>query len=184
MSFWKASKDKAALARVQDEAFHEQAYGEIQSGWRRDGLWAKAIIDTGGNEVNAKVTYLRLLVSAIRDEHYLACRQEEELAAQLRKRERSRVAESPAVTRPPPTDPVNSYDEHGRTPLMNAVLAADIASVRELLLKGADASIKDDNFGTSTALDMAALAERRAKSDEDRSVRQAITEVLRSIGTI
>ncbi|WP_256646496.1 hypothetical protein [Thermomonas paludicola] len=74
MTLWKSIKDRAALDRLQDEAYHAAAVDEISSGQRRDGLWAKAIIESGGDEVRAKVAYLRLLVVALRDEHYLATR--------------------------------------------------------------------------------------------------------------
>lgn len=79
MTLWKSIKDRAALDRLQDEAYHAAAVNEISSGQRRDGLWAKAIIESGGDEARVKVAYLRLLVVALRDEHYLATR-----AAELR----------------------------------------------------------------------------------------------------
>lgn len=99
MSIWKHAKDRAALARLQDEAFHEQAFREITSGTRRDGLWAKAVIESGGDEVRAKVAYLRLLVSAIRDESYIG----------------SRLAET-EVVRDTPSQPVREEPRHPPTP--------------------------------------------------------------------
>lgn len=178
MSFWKGSKDRAAIARMQDEALHEEAYLEIQSGQRRHGLWAKAILDSGGDETKAKIAYLRLLVSALRDERYLAQRMQEEVAAQTR----SRTAQ--ASSRTPPRDPLNGYDENGRTPLMNSVLAGDVQGVRELLEKGADVAIKDSAFGTSTALDMAVLAKRRAKSESEMVMRESIVHALLGAATL
>lgn len=38
MTIWKLAKDKAALTRLQDEAYHAAAVEEIVSGTRRDGL--------------------------------------------------------------------------------------------------------------------------------------------------
>ena len=77
MVLWKNIKDRAVLDRAQDEAYHAAALEEVRSGHRRDGLWAKAIIESGGDEVRAKIAYLRLLVVALRDEDYLAVRVEE-----------------------------------------------------------------------------------------------------------
>ena len=78
MSIWNRGKDNAALARLQDEADHAAAVREIECGKRRDGLWAKAIIESGGDETTAKIAYLRLMVVSIRDERYLAARLAEE----------------------------------------------------------------------------------------------------------
>jgi hypothetical protein len=78
MAFWNPDKDKAALARLEDEAYHAAAVQEIESGKRRDGLWAMAAIESEGNEVKAKIAYLRLLVVAIRDDHYFKARMAEE----------------------------------------------------------------------------------------------------------
>lgn len=74
MAIWKNIKDRAALDRAQDEAYHAAALKEISFGHRRDGLWAKAIIESGGDKVKAKIAYLRLLVVALRDEDYLSSR--------------------------------------------------------------------------------------------------------------
>lgn len=81
MAFWKFVKDKAAIDRLQDEAIHAAAMEEINSGRRRDGLWTKAIIESNGEESRTKIAYLRLLVTAIRDDVYLAKRAEEIWAA-------------------------------------------------------------------------------------------------------
>jgi len=59
------------------------------------------------------------------------------------------------------TPGINAYDSNGRTPLMNAAERGDLEEVLRLLELGADPSIKDDNFGTSTAADLAKRAGRR-----------------------
>ncbi len=59
---------------------------EVTSGRRRDGLWAKAIVEAGPDERLAKVAYLRLLVQRIKDEAYL------QECAEARAHELSRAA--------------------------------------------------------------------------------------------
>lgn len=72
MSFWKTIKDAAVVSRRYDERLHELALREMQSGDRRDGLWAKALIEGQGDEGRAQAVYLRLLVTALQDEHYVS----------------------------------------------------------------------------------------------------------------
>lgn len=89
MAIWDDIKDILTIARVRDEAFHAAALQEVQAGIRRDGLWAKAIIRTHGDESRAKADYLALLVEAIKDEQRLA----------------AKTAESPAL----PAAPVDEW---------------------------------------------------------------------------
>lgn len=63
----------------------------------------------------------------------------------------------------PPFNPIDAYDNAGHTALMRAVKAADPAAVRELLQQGADPTITEKNFGTSTALNMAQRELSRAQ---------------------
>ena len=74
MNPWKLLKDRIVIERKADEAFHAAALDELQSGKRRPGLMAKAMAESGGNEQHAKVAYFRLLVTAIKDDYYLARR--------------------------------------------------------------------------------------------------------------
>lgn len=74
MAFWDRAKDAAVDARRKDEEYHARAMHEVQSGLRRDGLWAKAVTASGGDEVAAKIAYFKLLVQAIRDDDHVARR--------------------------------------------------------------------------------------------------------------
>ena len=74
---WKIFKDKAVLDRIRDAAFHDAAIEEVASGTRRTGLWAKALIEAHGDERIAKITYIKLLVLALKDEAYIADRMRE-----------------------------------------------------------------------------------------------------------
>ena len=71
---------------------------EIQSGQRRDGLWAKAVTSTDGNEADAKLAYFKLLVQAIRDDDHIAMRSTEA---------QSSIGQQPSYQPPPqPSTPV------------------------------------------------------------------------------
>ena len=73
---------------------------------------------------------------------------------------------------------INGYDSSGYTPLMNAVKSYDLVRVRNLVNKGADTKLKDNNFGTSTASDMAHLALRRATDEGSRDILKRIIIAL------
>lgn len=77
MSIWKLTKDAIVASRLADERLHALAVQEIESGIRRDGLWAKAILQVGSDEIKVKLAYLRLLVKHLKDEHYAAERDQE-----------------------------------------------------------------------------------------------------------
>lgn len=70
----KLLRDRIVIGRKTDEAFHAAALSELQSGKKRPGLMAKAMAECGGDEKQAQVAYFRLLVTAIKDDHYLAHR--------------------------------------------------------------------------------------------------------------
>ncbi|WP_447729048.1 hypothetical protein [Pseudoxanthomonas suwonensis] len=69
--FWKVMKDAAVFSRMNDERLHALALAEVESGVRRDGLWAKAMIEGQGDPTRSRAAYLRLLVITLRDEQYL-----------------------------------------------------------------------------------------------------------------
>jgi hypothetical protein len=72
---------ESALFRKGEEALHRRAVQEIQSGHRREGLWAKALIRANGDPYRSESEYLKLLVRAIRDDAIVAdkMRQENEV---------------------------------------------------------------------------------------------------------
>ena len=65
-------KKMLAERRLKDEAIYAQVLNEIENGYRRDGIWAKAIADSKFNEQEAKSLYIRLRVQSIKDELDLA----------------------------------------------------------------------------------------------------------------
>lgn len=68
MLFWKKAKQKVIANRLVEEKIYEKVLGEIESGQRRDGLWAKAISKSRGNEQEAKAAYIEYRVQSIKDE--------------------------------------------------------------------------------------------------------------------
>lgn len=72
MSFWKKAKQIAIVNRLVEEKIYEQVFREIESGLRRDGLWAKALQESRGNEQEAKALYIKFRVQSIKDEAEIA----------------------------------------------------------------------------------------------------------------
>ena len=61
-------RSKGASYRLTEEALFAEALREIESGARRDGLWAKALADTDMDEGRAKAKYLKMRVQSMKDE--------------------------------------------------------------------------------------------------------------------
>lgn len=68
MALWNSVKKASVEARRKDEECHARAMYEIQSGKRRDGLWAKSVLLANGDEAATKLAYFKLLVQAIQDD--------------------------------------------------------------------------------------------------------------------
>lgn len=84
---------KDAAARLTEEALYEQVAAEISAGVRREGLWAKAIVDSGGSPNAARATYIRLRVQSLIDEIALNAESEKNKAAAVAKADQEREAE-------------------------------------------------------------------------------------------
>lgn len=67
-----------AEARGIEEAIYQAVAEEIASGVRRDGLWAKAIAETGGSIDAAKARYIQLRAQSLIDETALFKRAKQE----------------------------------------------------------------------------------------------------------
>ena len=68
MSFFSSAKAKLAASKLAEEQLYAQAAEEVASGQIRQGLWAKAIAETGGDEAAAKAHYLQLRVEIMKAE--------------------------------------------------------------------------------------------------------------------
>jgi len=60
-----------AQQRQDEERLLEQVVGELERGFRKDGVWAKALILADGDEDRAKASYLKLRVQSLKDEALL-----------------------------------------------------------------------------------------------------------------
>ena len=68
MSFFASAKAKLAASKLAEEELYAQAAEEVASDQIRQGLCAKAIAETGGDEVAAKAHYLKLRVEIMKAE--------------------------------------------------------------------------------------------------------------------
>lgn len=174
MSFWKKVKQTVIVDRLLEEKLYEQVLREIESGIRRDGLWAKALQNSCGNEQEAKALYIKYRVRSIKDEAEIS----EALSGQYAG-ESSEQCTAESIE--DDVKPIDTYDEDGYTPLMRAVKIMDIDTVLILIEKDANPRIKDREFGTSTALTMAKLLLKREKTSEAKQVFQKIVDALEPI---
>jgi uncharacterized protein (UPF0371 family) len=85
-------RTRRAVLRLTDEALHEEALREVESGIRRDGLWAKALSQAKMRESDVQSLYLEFRVQALRDELQLRDRVAEQVA--LRQRELNAEAQT------------------------------------------------------------------------------------------
>jgi len=68
MSFWKKVKLSAAADRLVEEKLYAEVLRELESGVRRDGLWAKALQNSQGDEQKANALYIGYRLQSIKDE--------------------------------------------------------------------------------------------------------------------
>jgi hypothetical protein len=68
MGLFDEIKAAGASYRLTEEVLFAEVLREVESGIRRDGLWAKALADADGDEVKAKGRYLKLRVQSLKDE--------------------------------------------------------------------------------------------------------------------
>ena len=108
---WKSIKDAAVIERLKDEAAHAEAMHEMSTGKRRDGLWAKAIIQSNGDDKTAKILYLKFLVEAIKDDIYIAGRTHEDSFESTPKKTQDNVADKPTQRSNNPTSRENNHKE-------------------------------------------------------------------------
>ena len=61
-------KLNSAKARLLEEKLYEKVIRELDTGFKRDGLWIQAMIKSDGSEEKAKFHYIKLRVQCIKDE--------------------------------------------------------------------------------------------------------------------
>ena len=68
MSFFSHFKLKSAEGRLVEEQLYERVVNELTSGIKREGIWAKAVAKSYGNEAKAKSLYIKFRVQSLKDE--------------------------------------------------------------------------------------------------------------------
>jgi len=59
---------KGAAYRLTEESLYAEALREIESGQRRDGIWAKAMAESNMDQGKAGAKYIKLRVQSLKDE--------------------------------------------------------------------------------------------------------------------
>ena len=87
MGFWSNTQDRLVVGRKVEEQLYSQALNELESGVRRDGLWAKALAASEGDDARAKAQYISLVVQALKDETHIEKRSLREAATRAKEKQ-------------------------------------------------------------------------------------------------
>lgn len=81
-------KTQGAAYRLTEEALYAEALREVESGRRRDGIWAMALVEAEMDQTKAAAKYIKMRVQSLRDEVTLQVSAAKEVS---RKQELKRV---------------------------------------------------------------------------------------------
>ena len=76
MGFFNKDNSVGAISRLTEEAFYAEALREIESGRRRDGIWAMAMAECEMDQARAGSRYIKLRVQSLKDEMTLRLKAE------------------------------------------------------------------------------------------------------------
>jgi hypothetical protein len=93
MSIFDDIKTKGATYRLTEEELYGEALREIESGQRRDGIWAKALAESDMDHGKAGARYIKLRVQSLKDEVTLFIAELKLIASEHQKYERIRTEE-------------------------------------------------------------------------------------------
>jgi len=65
-------KTKESMSRLTEEQIYAKVYEEVSNGKKREGLWAKSLANSDGNEDRAKSLYIKYRAQSIIDEAAVA----------------------------------------------------------------------------------------------------------------
>ena len=68
MSIFDDVRTAGAAYRLTEESLYAEVHREIESGIRRDGIWAKALADSNMDQPRAQALYINRRVQALKDE--------------------------------------------------------------------------------------------------------------------
>lgn len=71
MAFFKKLKQQSAVNRLLEQQLYNKVSIELQSGIRKEGIWAMALAQSSGNIEKAKARYLKLRVQSLLDEELI-----------------------------------------------------------------------------------------------------------------
>ena len=86
-------RTQSAADRLAEEALYAQALREVESGVRRDGIWAKALVEADMDQTKAAAKYISMRVQALKDEAIVQ-REMNQLRAQQEEVRRLEAAEA------------------------------------------------------------------------------------------
>lgn len=109
---FKSMKRSMAVSRLVEEQLYERVAMELSQGYRREGLWAKALADAGGSEKKAKARYIKYRVLSLSDEAEIkSALAEEKRAVYLIDEKPAPPKRTPRAKSPPTsrTKPIRRY---------------------------------------------------------------------------
>ena len=98
MGIFEEIRTRGAECRITEEAFYAEVIREMETGIRRDGLWAKALSDSKMDPDKTKALYIKLRVQSLKDEVKILLKNTKEqvrlIETQEKNHERERADES------------------------------------------------------------------------------------------
>jgi len=88
-------KRNSAATRLLEEQLYEQVVCELMRGQRRNGLWAKSLANSDGQEEKAKALYIQYRVQSLKDEAELS--REEGVEANSHNQEKNNISSTPDI---------------------------------------------------------------------------------------
>mgnify|MGYP001546509371 CR=1 FL=1 len=76
MKIFNKSSNDGAAHRLMEESLYADALREIESGIRRDGIWAKALVEANMDQSKAAAIYIKMRVQSMKDELLFSAEQE------------------------------------------------------------------------------------------------------------
>ncbi len=104
MGIFDEIKAKGAAYRLTEEALYAEALREIESGQRRDGIWAKAMAESDMDQGKAGAKYIKMRVQSLKDEVTLFMAESQ--SSGTTKRQISHKGEVPPVSSKPTSKPL------------------------------------------------------------------------------
>ena len=99
MGMFDRFRTQSAVSRLAEEALYAEAMREIESGIRRDGIWAMALAEANMDQSKAAARYIKLRVQSLKDEIDLTQKVDDARAAHELKIRQAELDEGPLPIR-------------------------------------------------------------------------------------